>query len=90
LKPQDFEARVNYCHWFQQTFDNDDLLDLTFYSDEARFMLSGYVNSQNFRIWSTDNPHAYLEAPLHSQIVICIRRLENAILQARFVEQRRH
>jgi hypothetical protein len=65
-KPQDFEARVNYCHWFQQTFDND-LLDLNFYSDEAWFMLSGYLNSQNFRIWTTDNPHAYLEAPLHPQ-----------------------
>jgi hypothetical protein len=67
LKPQDFEARVNYCHRFQQTFDNDDLLDLTFYSDEVWFMLSGYVNSQNFHMWSTDNPHAYLEALLHPQ-----------------------
>jgi hypothetical protein len=79
LKPQDFEARVNYCHWFQQTFD-DDLLDLTIYSDEAWLMLGGYVNSQNFRIWSTDNPHAYLKAPLYPQkigiwIAVSRRRL---------------
>jgi hypothetical protein len=43
-------------------------------------MLSDYVNSQNFRIWSTDNPHAYLKAPLHPQkigiwIAVSRRRL---------------
>jgi hypothetical protein len=43
-------------------------------------MLGGYVNSQNFRIWSTDNPHAYLKAPLYPQkigiwIAVSRRRL---------------
>jgi hypothetical protein len=39
------------------------LLDpvLMFYSDEAWFTLSGYVN----RYWSTENPHAIHEVPFH-------------------------
>jgi hypothetical protein len=36
-----------------------------FYSDEARHTLSGYVNSQNNRYWSTENPHAVHVASLH-------------------------
>ncbi|GFU65123.1 transposable element Tc3 transposase [Trichonephila clavipes] len=34
-------------------------------SDEAHFWLNGYVNKQNCRIWSEDNPHVYVETPLH-------------------------
>ncbi|KAJ8944114.1 hypothetical protein NQ318_013296 [Aromia moschata] len=33
----------------------------------AWFHLLGYVNSQNMRLWSADNPHSYIETPLHSQ-----------------------
>jgi hypothetical protein len=29
------------------------------------FILSGYVNSQNYRIWSSENPHAFVETRLH-------------------------
>ena len=34
-------------------------------SDEAHFDLGGYVNKQNCRIWTTENPHAYIEKPTH-------------------------
>jgi hypothetical protein len=34
---------------------NNDLLDLYFFSDEAWFYLSGYVNSQYMRMWSAEN-----------------------------------
>ncbi len=27
--------------------------------------MDGYVNSQNYRMWSTENPHKYREAELH-------------------------
>ena len=38
---------------------------LYFMSDEAWFHLSGYVNSQNTRYWSFENPHLIHETPLH-------------------------
>jgi len=40
---------------------------LVFFTDEAWFHLSGYVNSQNYRTWRTENPHNYTETPLHPQ-----------------------
>ena len=32
----------------------------TIFSDEAHFDLGGHVNKQNFRIWGTENPNAYI------------------------------
>ena len=31
------------------------------FSDEAHFDLGGYLNKQNYRVWDTENPHAYIE-----------------------------
>ena len=67
LLPADHPRRLAYCRWFVNNLMNDDLLNLTFFSDEAWFHLSGYVNSQNMRMWSTDNPHVFTETPLHAQ-----------------------
>ncbi len=36
-----------------------------YFSDEAWIHLDGYVNSHNYRIWSEDNPHAFIETDLH-------------------------
>ncbi len=48
LKPGDPAERVNFCHWFQKFIARQiDVLDTTFFSDEAWFYLSGYVNTQN-------------------------------------------
>jgi hypothetical protein len=38
---------------------------LTFFSDEAWFHLQGYINTQNNRHWSSQNPHLTHEALLH-------------------------
>jgi hypothetical protein len=38
--------------------------EFTFYSDEAWYTSSGYVNSQNNRYWSTENPNAVHEVLL--------------------------
>ena len=68
LKPLDTQKRMAYCEWFMKLFGEDDeLLDITWYSDEAWFHLSLYVNSQNTRIWATEHPHEFHEVPLHSE-----------------------
>ncbi|GJQ79280.1 hypothetical protein Trydic_g5523 [Trypoxylus dichotomus] len=56
LRVQDIELRQNFCHWFNETLGDDDF-DSSFFSDKAWFHLSGYVNSQNYRTWSVENPH---------------------------------
>ena len=40
------------------------------FSDEAHFDLGGYVNMKNCRIWATENPHAYIENPMHPKRVL--------------------
>ena len=37
--------------------------------DEAHFVFGGYVNKQNYRIWGTENPQAYIEKPTHPKRV---------------------
>ena len=68
LKDTDYEKRV-YCRWFGHVLDDNGVLNRTFFSDEAWFHLSGYVNSQNSRHWSTVNPHQFIESSLHSDKV---------------------
>lgn len=65
LYAQDFEQRRHYCQWFMDHLNNDDALNMTFFSDEAWIHLSGYVNSQNCRTWSSENPHVFQENDLH-------------------------
>jgi hypothetical protein len=38
---------------------------LTFFSDEEWFHLQGYINKQNNRYWSSQNPHLTHEGLLH-------------------------
>ena len=35
------------------------------FSDEFDFDLAVYINTQNWSIWGTENPHAYIEKPTH-------------------------
>jgi hypothetical protein len=69
LKPGDSAKRVAYCKWFLDFLDHEgkDILDVTFFTDEAYFHLSGYINGQNFRVWRAYNPHAFHESPLHDE-----------------------
>lgn len=70
LSPADIAQRLAFATWFQQKVDNDaSFTEHLFMSDEAHFHLSGHVNKQNCRFWSTENPRLLHEIPLHSQKV---------------------
>src|SRR5579872_1536680 len=92
LLPADHLRRLAYCRWFVNNLMNDDLLNLTFFSHEAWFHLSGYVNSQNMRMWSTDNPHVFTETPLYAQKIgvwMAVSRRRIGPIFCQFHRQRR-
>jgi hypothetical protein len=70
IKPVDYGKRVRFRNWFISHV-HDGLLDpkLLFFTDEGTFNLSGYVDSQNNRDWSTENPCALFQLPLYDQKV---------------------
>ncbi|GFX58553.1 hypothetical protein TNCV_417331 [Trichonephila clavipes] len=53
--------------------------------DEAHFWLNGYVNKENYRIWSEPNPQVYVETPLHPEklTVSCALWAGGILLQKR-------
>ena len=55
-----------------------DDLALIITSDEAHFHLDGYVNKQNCRYWSTENPRELHQKSLHSQKVTVWSALSKA------------
>jgi hypothetical protein len=59
LQPTDHAAGLRYCNWFKAFFRNNTrVLDKTFFTDEAWFHMTAYVNGQNGRLWSSENLHA--------------------------------
>jgi hypothetical protein len=86
LKQADHEKYINYCEWFTNYIQikTVDILDVTFFTDEVCFHLSGYVVTQNTRMWSSENPYAVHENPLHHQelgvwVAISRRRIVGAL-----------
>lgn len=68
LKPNDHLLRRNFADWALEQLETDPLFhEKIIFSDEAHFWLNGFINTQNCRIWSKENPHAVLETPLHPQ-----------------------
>jgi hypothetical protein len=64
LKEPEKEKRLQYSRWSEHFIQGGRDILGSFLS--WWFHLSGYINSQNSRIWSTENPHTFHERPLHS------------------------
>ncbi|XP_018573282.1 uncharacterized protein LOC108912525 [Anoplophora glabripennis] len=88
LHPPDYYQRIRYCEWFNENLNNNDLLNLTFFSDQAWVHLSGYINSQNYRTWATENPHEFIKTSLHPQkIGICVAVSRRRIIGPIFFQE---
>ncbi len=68
LKEIDGPRRVKFRSWlFCYTRGLCTILDYIYFSDEAWFTLDGFINSQNYIVWSAKNPHTYHTTLLHQQ-----------------------
>lgn len=63
LKETDYPIRLTFANLMLQRFDD---FNKIFFSDESHFHLHGYVNKQNCRYWSQENPREKHQTPLHS------------------------
>ncbi|GFU22253.1 uncharacterized protein TNCV_4855991 [Trichonephila clavipes] len=69
------QARRRFVQWAQnEIVVVPDFHKRILFSDEAHFWLNGYVNKQNYRIWSEANPQVYVETPLHPEKTDCLVR----------------
>ncbi|GFW70613.1 DDB1- and CUL4-associated factor 13 [Trichonephila clavipes] len=68
IHQNDHQARRRFVKWAQNEIAVvPDFHKRILFSDEAHFWLNGYVNKQNYRIWSEANPQVYVETPLHPE-----------------------
>lgn len=94
LKPDDQSHRVLFCQWVRDMVLADpNFLSKIFFSDEAHFWLNGYVNSQNYRIWGSENPHASVPKSLHGErltvwVAISEQRLVGPFFRTENIDQR--
>lgn len=66
LVADDFDRRLQFCEIMRNAFgQNPDFVNNILFSDEATFMLNGYVNRHNCRYWAQKNPNWLIEA--HTQ-----------------------
>lgn len=57
LSDNDFEQRLNYCHWIRGMCNEDpEYLYRILWTDEATFTNTGEINLHNMHYWSSDNP----------------------------------
>lgn len=70
LLPADLESRGSFALRFLARMEVDNKWPWNIlWSDEAHFHLHGSVNTQNCRIWATENPFQLQPLPLHSEQV---------------------
>lgn len=63
LKPPDLPRRLKFARWIINfvRVNGIEVLNKVFFSDEAWFHRTGYINARNYRYWSSTNPHRYEE-----------------------------
>ncbi|GFU80696.1 integrase catalytic domain-containing protein [Trichonephila clavipes] len=86
IHQNDHQATRRFVEWAQNEIAVvPDFHKRILFSDEAHFWLNGYVNKQNFLIWSEANPQVYVETPLHPEklTVWCALRAGGILLQKR-------
>jgi hypothetical protein len=66
LQPRDSTSSAHFFSWFLQSVVEGEIdPQLALLSAEAWFHLQGYINTQNNRYWSSQNPHLTDEVTLH-------------------------
>lgn len=66
LKTTDHAARRSFSDWMLDEIESDpQFFTKIIFSDEAHFLLNGFVNKQNCRIWASENPRVIVEQALH-------------------------
>ena len=66
LKQNDLPQRRIFVEWALGKLAEDPLFNRKIvFSDEAHFWLNGYVNKQNCRFWSEDQPEELQKLPRH-------------------------
>ena len=60
LQENDFQRRLQFCHWFEDRCRNPRFLPNYVISDEAGFLMNGKVSTQNIREYAPlGNPPAF-------------------------------
>ena len=70
IKKEDYVLRKKYAEQMLILLESPGGIDDIFFSDEAHFHLGGYVNKQNMRYWSEENPRELHEKKMHVEKVI--------------------
>ena len=68
LKSNDHSLRRRFTDWALEQLEVDANFDKKIiFSDEAHFLLNGFVNKQNCRIWTESNPQQIQQLPMHTE-----------------------
>ncbi|GFT11534.1 uncharacterized protein TNCV_2523491 [Trichonephila clavipes] len=91
LLPGDSVNRRAFVVWvFQKMAEDDDWLSNLLWTDEAHFTLLGSVNTNNCRIWATENPRTVVETPLHDEkVTVWVGYTTSTVIGPFFFEEMR-
>ena len=89
LENGDPQQRFEFAHQFLTNAEFDpQWLPRIIFGDEANFTLCGQVNTWNTRIWGEENPHRFIEVPLHAEkVTVWIGFSANFILDPYFYQE---